>query len=363
MTVSLALKRYWQLFKARTTNRGWSNTWRVIESHLRMFKYNTPRKMYNFGLVQVQKWLRRERLWGMPYRYNIDPMNSCNLKCPLCPTGLGILGRRRGRMDLESYKALIDQIAPYAYWVELYNWGEPFLHPHIFDMIRYAKERNIFVRISSNINYFDQTMAEKTVTSGLDALILSVDGATEATYQKLRRGGQLSQVVENIKLLLDARHQANSRHPHITMRLLVHRHNESEINQVRQLAADLGVDAFTTGTLFVNTNDRTQVETWLPDNEAFSYYDYASEHLENTWNCADLWEAMIINWDGGVSPCCWIHNADHDLDNAFTKPLKAIWNGPAYISARRVFALRGPKPPIVPTVCTTCRGNPKYLDE
>jgi len=357
------LQRYWRLFRVRTFNRGWDNTWRMIDLRLRMLRYNTPKKMYNFGLIQIQKWLRRERLWGMPYRYNIDPTNICNLKCPLCPTGLGILKRRKGKMPLEAYKSLIDQIAPYAYWVELYNWGEPFLHPQIFDMIRYAHERDIFVRMSSNMNYFDPAMAEKTVASGLDALIISVDGATEATYQKLRRGGQLSRVIENVKSLVEAKRQAHSRQPYTTLRMLVHRYNEGEINQVRQLAADLGVDAFTTGTLFVNVNDQAQVETWLPENEAFSYYDYAAEHLENSWNCADLWEAMIINWDGGVSPCCWIHNVDHDLDNTFTKSLKTIWNGPAYISARRVFALRGPKPPIVSTVCAACRGNPKYLDE
>jgi len=266
-------------------------------------------------------------------------------------------------MGLDEYKYLIDQITPYAYWVELYNWGEPFLHPQIFDMIQYAHKCNIFVRMSSNMNHFNKTMAEKTIASGLDALIVSVDGATEGSYQKLRRGGNLSSLIKNVSLLVDAKRRFGSERPHITLRMLVHRYNENEIEQVRQLSNGLGVDAFTTGTLFVNTNDKTQVGDWLPEDESLSYYDYSSKNLENSWNCADLWEAMVINWDGGVSPCCWVHNADHDMGNAFSRPLKEIWNGPAYISARRVFALGGAKPPIVPTVCASCQGKPNYLDD
>jgi len=99
-------------------------------------------------------------------------------------------------MNLEDFKRIVDQIAPYAYYVELYNWGEPFLHPQIFDMIRYASERKISVQLSSNLNYFNEEMAEQAVASGLTRLLVSVDGATQETYEKYRCGGRLEVVLQ-----------------------------------------------------------------------------------------------------------------------------------------------------------------------
>lgn len=352
----------WRLFKTQVSNRGWLNTWRTFKLRVAIFQHSTLKKIINILVGKIQKWLRRDRIISMPYRYNIDPINVCNLRCPLCPTGLGTLQRERGKMDLTSYKKIINQIAPYAYLLELYNWGEPFLHPNVFDMIRYASERNIFIRISTNLNHFDRDMAQKTVSSGLDALIVSVDGATEAAYQKYRRGGQLSKVIENIEMLVEAKRQAKSHLPYITLRMLLNRYNENQVEDVRQMATKLGVDIFTTGTLFINTKDKAQIEEWLPKNEQLSYYDYSANELQNVWHCADLWEAMTINWDGGVSPCCWIQNEKYDFDNIITGSLKSIWNGEAYISSRRVFAFGSRKPTPVKTICSVCRGHPEYLD-
>ena len=352
----------WRLLKARSKSRGLVNTLRALEPRVRVMQHSTPRKISNVLLAKAQKRMRRDRVLGMPYRFNVDPINICNLRCPLCPTGLGTLQRAKGKMDFEDYKTVIDQIAPYAYVLELYNWGEPFLHPQIFDFIRYASERNIFVRLSSNMNHLDQTMAEQTVESGLDALIVSVDGATEATYQRYRRRGQLSRVVGNVELLVEAKRQASSRLPHLVLRMLVNRYNEHEIEDTRQMALKLGVDVFTIGTLFIDTKDKAQAEEWLPRDEQLSYYDYSTDEPQNIWHCADLWESMAINWDGGVSPCCWIQNAENDFDNALTRPIKEIWNGSAYASARRVFAFGEAKPDPNRTICSICKGHPEYLN-
>lgn len=351
-----------RVFLARARTRGLPNTVRVLRfSLLQFLRCSTPRKLANFALAKVQKWLRRDRLISMPYRYFIDPLNVCNLRCPLCPTGRGELRRPRGKMSLEDFKRIMDQIAPYAYSVELYNWGEPFLHPQIFEMIRYASERKISVQLSSNLNYFDEEMAEQAVASDLARLLVSVDGATQETYEKYRRGGRLEVVLRNLRLLVEAKRRAGSFTPFITLRTLINRYNEHELDQLRQLAADLGVDSFSTGPIFVNTRDRRQVEEWLPEDERLSYYDYSVEHLENIWHCADLWENLTINWDGGIAPCCWLQDPVHDFDNAFTKPLREIWNGNVYVSSRRVFSLGGSRKGPVQTICTRCKGHPEYL--
>jgi len=353
-----------RLLRAQSATRGLYYTWTKVLFYIRLgVKYSTPLKLANWFAAKAQKWLKRDAVWGMPYRYTIDPLNICNLKCPLCPTGLGTLARDRGRMTLEKFQKLVDQTVPYAYLLELYNWGEPFLHPHIFDFIGYASSRKISVRLSSNLNHFNTEMAAQTVASGLDAVNVSVDGATQETYARYRRGGKLDRVLTNIRLLVAAKQKAGSSTPFITLRMLVNRHNEGEIKQMRALAADLGVDAFSIGPLYIDTTNPAQAQEWLPLNEELSSYDYSASQMENVWHCSDLWESVTINWDGGLAPCCWLHDKHHDYENAFERPLKDIWNGEAYVSSRRVFAFGGPKAGPVKTICTACKGRPLYLKD
>lgn len=351
-----------RLLKARTLNRGWVHSLRLGTFQLRQFTFHsTPLKFVNFIACKAQKWVKRDKVWGMPYRYNIDPVNICNLHCPLCPTGLGILGREKGLISYEQYKYLIDQIDRYAIYLDLFNWGEPFLHNQIFEIIQYASARGIAVRISSNLNRFNREMAVRTVSSGLDTLIVSVDGVQQEVYEKYRKGGKLTKVFDHIKMLVEEKKKTNSKTPFITLRMLINRYNQNQIDQMRALADDLGVDAFSTIPIFVDTSNTEQVAEWLPTREAFSYYDYSSEKLENVWHCSDLWESVTINWDGGIAPCCWLHEKKHDYENAFEKPLRVIWNGDAYVSSRRVFAFNGPKNGPIQTICTVCKGRPQYL--
>jgi MoaA/NifB/PqqE/SkfB family radical SAM enzyme len=353
-----------RLFLARAHNRGMRNTLRMLRYHVHHFvRYSTPVKITNLVSVKAQKWLKFDTVRGMPYRYNIDPVNICNLKCPVCPTGLGTLGRERTRMDLDNFKRIVDQIVRHAYVLELYNWGEPFLHPHIFEMITYAHKKKISVRLSSNMNYFSAKMATSVVASGLDRVIVSIDGSTQESYEKYRKGGKLNRVFDNIRLIVEEKKRQRSAYPFILVRMLINRYNEHQVDELRAIAHDLGVDAFSTGGFFIDTTDPAQVKEWLPVDEAQSFYDYSAKKLENVWHCADLWESMTINADGGVAPCCWLHHEKNDFDNVFTTPVATVWNSDAYLSSRRVFAFNGPKAGPKQTICTVCKGRPLYLKD
>ena len=206
-------------------------------------------------------------------------------------------------------------------------------------------------------------MARKAVESGLDRIIVDVDGSTQEAYEKYRKHGKLAKVINNIQLLVEEKQRQKSLYPFILMRTLVNRYNEHQIDELRELAKDLGVDGFSTGSFFVDTTDIDQVNEWLPKDEAQSYYNYSDDTLENVWHCSDLWESMTINWDGGVAPCCWLHDEKNDFDNLLNKPLEEIWNGDAYVSSRRVFAFGGAKPSKTQTICTLCKGKPMYLKD
>jgi radical SAM protein with 4Fe4S-binding SPASM domain len=335
---------------------------RIYAFHLGQFvRCTTPRKLANLIMTKSQRWLRRERVAGMPAKFFIDPINVCNLRCPLCATGRGVLARPRGLVALADLKRVVDEIAPYAYQIELYNWGEPLLHPDIFEMIQYASQRRITVGLSSNLNRLDADMARRLVESGLTQLVVSIDGAIQESYAAYRRGGQLDKVLENLELLLETRRSLERRTPFVMWRMLVGKHNEHEIEAVGRMAHEMGVDSFSTSVLYVDTEDKDQVAQWLPTDPAYSPYDHKGEKLENTWHCHDLWESMVINWDGGVAPCCWLHDSQFDFGNVSDQTVREIWNNQSYVSARRVIGKKRMRPGEVPTICHRCRGHPSYL--
>ncbi len=360
------LSAFLKLLINKNINRGLNNSARFYIHYIQQFvEHSTPRKITNMFWIKVLKWLRITKVSGMPFIYTIDPLNVCNLRCQLCPTGLGTLGRVRGKITNALFQKIISQIAPYAYKVNLFNWGEPFLHPDIFEMIEFASSRKIEVLISSNLNHFNQEMAEKTVRSGLDTLLVSVDGTSQEVYEKYRRKGNISKVLDNLHLLVDAKQRFKSKKPFIYMRMLVNRFNEHQVEEMKDLAKKIGVDAFEVGPLFIDTDNVEQVKEWLPENQKMSAYNSSSIERPNySWHCLDdLWENMVINWDGGVAPCCWIHNQQNDFANATNESIRDIWNSSAYISSRRVFASNSTKEDTTATICTRCRGYPHYLKD
>ena len=106
--------------------------------------------------------------------------------------------------------AIIDEIAPFAEAVVLHSWGEPLLHKRILEMIRYAKERDLFVETSTNATRLDEETSRKLIESGLDRVYLSMDGLTKETYEKVRVKGNFEVVRGNIERFLDLNHESAS---------------------------------------------------------------------------------------------------------------------------------------------------------
>lgn len=326
----------------------------------RSLRCMTPRKALNLVLLRAEMVRGRSRLRSYPYHYVIDPVNYCILRCPLCPTGRGTLIRKKGQLSIGDYRRVVDQVAPYALSIDLYNWGEPLLHNNVFDMVAYARERRVSAKISTNLNVLNETRIGEIIESGLDELVISLDGADQATYEKYRVGGDLAKVLWGVRELVAEKRRRKSPRPWITVRVLLHRGNEGEIAQIRQLAWSLGVNNVVVAPILVNIDRPQDVEEWLPGDSRYSYYDYRSREdktVARTGRCPFLWERMVISWDGGVSPCCWYDNPSNDFGNILKEGVEAIWNGPRYVSARDVF---GGCRSGAETICSQCRGRPRY---
>lgn len=331
--------------------------------HVRqLLKHSTPKKVFN--LVAAEWALRQGKttLRSLPYIYIIDPCNACNLRCPLCPTGNQTLGRPTKMMHLDCYRSIIDQVKDYAIEVILHNWGESFLHPGIFDMLRYARDADIGTTVSSHFNNITDRMIEQMIDIGPEHLTVSIDGATQSVYETYRVRGDLENALSGLRRLQRRKKERRSDRPIVEWQFIVMKHNEHEIPTARELAEALGVERFrllSVGLPFNRLDDTTLARQWMSETPA--YRGYAPDLMRTRGYlydepCFYPYRAITINPDGGVAPCCAIDHQKWDFGNVTTEPITGIWNNRSYQSARSLFSDH----PIAEPVKTVCDGCPLY---
>lgn len=309
-------------------------------------------KIENFKIAKEEEEKKLLVCQSLPYHYVIEPTNVCNLKCPLCPTGLDQSGRKKGKMQLENFKIFIDKIKDTAIELFFQNWGESTLLKNLPEMINYASKRNIYTILSSNFstNYHDGFI-EKIIKSGLNLLHIDLDGVTQDVYSHYRKKGNLDLVTKNLKLAIKSKKDLKQSFPIIETTMLVMKHNEHQTNEFLQLSESLGVDRYNLGKIQVNPNSS---KDWLPKNKDFIYKTYNNE--KRNLHCKWPWSGLVINWDGGISPCCIVDDHKLDFGNFNNNSLKEIWNNDYFQSARATFSnlkLNNQ----VETICNICKNE------
>jgi len=307
------------------------------------FQRVSLKKRINWILAGASTLAKPERAWGWPTQVMIEPTTHCNLRCALCPVTTG-MNRPTGHMDFKIFKKVIDEIEDYVLFIMLWNWGEPFLNPSIYDMISYAKERNIKVMSSTNGHPFARgDHPDRLVRSGIDALIFALDGISQETYERYRKGGMIETVIAGIKNVVAAKKALNSRTPYIDLRFMVMKHNEHEIPKLKDFTKSLGVDGLTLKTM--NPYDRSLTKEdgndFLPENPHYQRFNYDPKtHLpirRKQNPCKSLWDSPVINWDGKVSPCCFDPHNQYVLGDLTRNTFRDIWLGASYREFRRKF--------------------------
>ncbi len=280
---------------------------------------------------------RKPRVWGRPFILTVEPTNACNLRCPLCVTGNGKMRRSAGMMDFDTFKRVIDDSAETLFYLLLYQQGEPFLNRSFVRFIEYAKRKRIFVTTSTNGHYFDEATARQTVSSGLDSMIVSIDGASQESYEKYRVGGDLEKVKAGIRNLVQEKARLKMQTPVIFVQFIVMQHNESEITDMKRLVEELGVDKLLIKSVQVETT--VEGRKWLPANPAWRRYETADNATQlkkrRPGPCPRPWTSSLINWDGSVVPCCFDKHGEFktgaiDQDGSFEQ----TWSSEQYAEFR-----------------------------
>lgn len=265
---------------------------------------------------------------AFPDRLYIEITNVCNLDCVMCPTGLHVLERTKGHMKWDLFCRVIDEMAPHVQTTTLHIWGEPLLHPRLFDMVRYAREQGIEVSISTNATLLTEEKAEALMDAGLSEIYLCLDGMKAETYEAIRRKADFEVTKGNIERFIELRTRRKNG-PGTYVQIIEMEPTKEQTEEFRAFWTRPGVDrvnvkAFDSwGNQVKEINRLRSSEDDLPS-------------LKGRYHCPLLWYHCHVYFDGTVTCCDRDYGAKYPLGNvAETGSVMGVWNGPKMQELRR----------------------------
>jgi radical SAM protein with 4Fe4S-binding SPASM domain len=288
-------------------------------------------KLYSSFIIS--RITKKGIVFGLPTALSIEPTTACNLGCPECPSGLKLFTRKTGNLKNELNNKIIDELYKKLLYINYYFQGEPFINPLIFDFIKKAHSKKIYTSTSTNAHFLTPINAQKTIESGLDRLIISIDGTSQETYELYRINGSLEKVIEGTKNIITAKKQLKSKTPHIIFQFLVVKHNEHEIENAITLSKELGVNEIRFKTAQVY--DYKNGNSLIPENDKYSRYKLNNNgeyELKNKLynHCWRMWSSSVITVDGKLAPCCFDKDAKYKIGDLKNSSFNSIWKSNAY---------------------------------
>ncbi len=306
-----------------------------------------------------------------PRVIQLDASSACQLRCPSCPTTDGAIHPTvgTGLLGVENLRALLDA-NPDLQAIELSNYGEIFLNPALPEILKLCQERNVATTAGNgvNLNSARPEALEAVVRYGMRMLSVSIDGASQESYQKYRVRGQFDTVITNIVRINAHKRRLGAKYPALRWQFVVFGHNEHEIEAARAMAAALGMAfslKFSWDDDLSPVQDADALRRAMPGNtanraefEAKNGTPYAASI------CNQLWDSPQINWDGKMLGCGRNFWGDFG-GNVFTDGLLDTVNNEKMNHARAMLLGKAPARDDIP--CTTCdlykfmQRNGRYL--
>ncbi len=332
-------------------------------------------KVLNLWLSRHHFRARDTTVLSHPFGIIVDPSNMCQLACPGCvhserSESMNLFEWPSGTLSESNFASLLRLYGPAAIAVYFCDYGEPLLNLNTPKLIRAAKSYLLGTALSTSLSVrrFDP---EAYVSSGLDFMVLSIDGATQRVYERFRRNGKLQLVLENVAKLVDAKRKLGKRTPVLSWNFLAFEHNSHEIPLAERMARRLGVNQFRVVNPFdvswddpdirpaavkgyIKRLDWTSVssapENWNPFPEAVEANTIAAAFEKSLsqgtvgeaakspgHTCHWLYKNMVMDATGRILPCCGASDSKlvfGTLDGCRTAP----FNSEKYRQARAFFA-------------------------
>lgn len=285
---------------------------------------------------------RRLTPWGMPLHMQFELTNFCNLRCPVCPTGIKALKRPPKAVDVELFDRVLDEVGPYLLTLSLWGWGEPLLHPRLRLILRSARRYQIATFLSTNgQNLNDDQVIEALIQEPPTYLIVAVDGLTDETNTRFRKGAKLAPILAGVRRIAQIKQKMGLRLPLLHMRYIVMKHNQHEMPHLIDFARRHHFDLLTIRTLsIIDVESTAQLHRELvPDMEEWRAYGYETDHRieRGDFICLQPFWFPTVFVDGTLVACEQDYNAQQAMgviskDVSFSK----LWRGKRASSIRRI---------------------------
>ncbi len=300
--------------------------YRIIKTS---FRY---KKLWNAAKINFSYILSRFgvlKIWDVsPIFISIEPVDICNLHCPECPVGIRDIPRKGTSVNLEVTRKLIDELSPRLMHTILYFQGEPLINRDFPEIVKYIRSKNILTSTSTNAQLLNDKMAKAIVESGLDKLIVSIDGTTQETYEKYRVGGKLEKATQAIEYINKWKKELNSYLPFVEIQFIVFKTNEHQMADMKKMAHRLEANKLTFKT--AQLYDFENGHELLPDNKKYARYELKKDgkyHIKSPLrnSCKRLWQGSVMTSRGDILPCCFDKDSDFTLGNVPDESFDSIW--------------------------------------
>jgi radical SAM protein with 4Fe4S-binding SPASM domain len=299
----------------------------------------------------------------------IECTTRCNLKCTMCE--IAYWTEKGGDLRFDNLERMVEHL-PGLRRVDLTGVGESLMNREFLSGVTYLKARGVYVTLNDNFTLMTERTARRIVDLGLDQILLSLDGATKATYESIRVGANFENVLANARGLTRIKRELGRRKPEFKINTVVSLTNYKELTGIVELARDLGVGMVSMVNI-ITFGDTAGLGTESIEREVRDAYDRAVLRGRELGvlvkielfdklpveQCDFPWTRNFVTYDGYVHPCCYTtQTGDRQAQNrrAFGNLLERsfadIWQSEAYTSFRRKM-----KAGILPEACTHC---PKY---
>jgi MoaA/NifB/PqqE/SkfB family radical SAM enzyme len=319
-----------------------------------VFKYGTPRKIWNALRTEWAYRTRRIDVRTPPYILFIEPIYYCNLKCPLCPREKYPDARSddKSRLPLDLLDKIFDEIGDYLFQCQIFGNGEPMLDwPRTKHVIQAAHRRRIYTLISTNCTIMTPKLAEEVVTSGLDYLICAIDGTTQESYEKYRVGGRHDKAMAGMKLLVEAARRTKSS-TFLEWQFLVNRYTYPQMDEARRIARELDIFLRFSPIGGVGLDQKGKDEWYAPDSQWRNTEQAPGQPL-NDFHCYWLWRSLVINSNGNLARCPGFSNIAQ-IASLHENSIMSVYNGPQSQRARELFSKGAVEAGEFPAPCADC---------
>lgn len=314
---------------------------------------NAIRCYWNYALSRMGL----VRISHAPLFVSVEPAAVCQLRCPECPVGRRDNGISTSRntdklLSLDLFRKVLGEVKEYAHTMQFYFQGEPLLNKDLATMVAEAHEAGLYTIVSTNAQAMTEEMAEALVGAGLNRIIVSMDGLTQATYGAYRIGGDIEKAKAALRYLREAKKKLKIEDLRLQIELqcLRLKTNEHEWAELKRTYKTLGADCLSLKT--AQLYDYEKGHDLMPSDPRYSRYEQGSDGLfhrkKRARGCLRVWSGVVVTTTGEVLPCCYDKGHAYSYGNIQDAPIAELFRNEKALAFRRAAMSEQPK------ICQEC---------